>query len=154
MAKVELDSFDLESYFELSTIHKDVIFNLGIDNNTKKYLGDLNYLITRVRQRRNDNFIDEIYIVFNKEEISLGIMSLSIIDDKFEVSIGILPKYRGLHLASKMLGEFTNYIFSKYPNIDKIYGQINSANEASIKGAISAGFQREQTNLYSISRNK
>lgn len=152
MKTLQLDNFTLEPYSKNNIDHRSVVITLGNDQATKKYLGDLDYMIERIRQRRLENFVDEAYVVYYGGDYPIGILSLSVLEGKYEISIGILPEYRGQHLASLLLSEFTELTFEMYPELESISTQINPSNEGSIKSAMLAGYERKNKTEYSIKR--
>ena len=116
MAKIELKNFYLENYNEYNNEHKSTMILIGNDKDSQKYLGNIDYMIHEIKRRRENNNTDEIYIVFENKKFAdpIGFISVSIIDGLFEISYGILPKYRGKGYASKILGEFSQYLFKNY----------------------------------------
>lgn len=149
MAKIELKNFYLENYNEYNNEHKSTMILIGNDKDSQKYLGNIDYMIHEIKRRRENNNTDEIYIVFENKKFAdpIGFISVSIIDGLFEISYGILPKYRGKGYASKILGEFSQYLFKNY-EIEDLYLQINKENEGSIKVALKNGFDNERLTKY------
>lgn len=147
--RIDIGSFELESYNDSKETHFNAIVKINSDEASKKYLGDLFYKIKRTDMRHQENFIDEFYIVYRKDKI-IGIIALNELDEdiiksnncdpKYSVSIGLMPEYRGENLGLVLLSQFVDYVFSNYPNIQELYGEIDSTNTASIKNANTVGF--------------
>jgi RimJ/RimL family protein N-acetyltransferase len=151
MNKLNLTNFNLEVYQDYNDLHHNVIDKLSMDKNTQKYLGDLNYLITRIKNRYQENYVDTLYIAYLNDE-PIGIITLCVRDDKYEIDYGILPEYRNQHLATTLVKEFSAEIFKNYPRIDKLYFQIDNENTTS-QGIVSRlGAVKESNNNYAINR--
>ena len=130
--------------------HKSVIVKLVNDPISMRYLGDLSYLITYLS---NVNELDGFYVVnYNDEDI--GIITLSKLDDKYFVTYGLIPEYRGNHLASVLLNEFSSKIFEDNEDINELYLSINKQNIASRKTASSAGYLKENEMRFKRSSSK
>lgn len=151
MSNIQLDNFLLEPYRKDNIDHRSVIITLGNDKGTQKYLGDLDYMIERIRQRRLENFVDEIYIAYYND-YPIGLASLSIFDGKYEISVGLLPEYRGQHLAPMLLSEFSEMTFEMYPDLESISIRVNTANESAIKSIDLSGYEKKSSTEYSIKR--
>ncbi len=147
MNTINLKSFELENYHTYNEYHNNIINRLSSDEGVRKYLGDLKYLITRIQQRYQENFVDTLYIVYKDNE-PIGIATLCIRDEKYEIDYSILPEYRQKHYATDLLNEFTEYLFKKYFNINKIYLQIDDTNEKSKIVAQRNGYVNYQGDIY------
>lgn len=147
---MKLDNFVLEKYSEYDDIHNEVLNNLGSDNATKKYLGDLRYAIFRIEQRKQEYDCNAFYIAFYND-YPIGYISLTNIKYSFQISSAILPKYRGQHFAALLLQEFSEKVFETYSYIDKLDLVIENKNIGSIKSAELAGYEKEG-NAYSQRR--
>lgn len=73
------------------------------------------------------------------EEDIIGFVSIYYSDNTYEISDGILPRYRGKGYSTILLNEFSSYIFTN-TNIDSLYGYIDINNNSSIKSALKNEF--------------
>ena len=97
---------------------------------------------------------NEFYVAFY-DGVLVGVLSLLVLHGNFHLGVAIVPKMRGLNLSSELLKEFSEYLFSKYPDISNVYVQIQPQNIGSIKNALKAGFQHEEdTNVRYVLRRK
>lgn len=150
MNNIDLNIFRLEAFNEDKDTHVNCIEELSKDKAVIKYLGNLFYMIKRIKKRREDNFIDQIYIVYLHDEI-IGFISISIIDDLPYVSYALLKEYQKANLGSLLLQAFTYYL-QDYYKFAKIYLQISDDNEASKRIAKFVGYEQEGKESYSIKR--
>ena len=142
-----LDFFELESYSNTNGNHVNVINELMTDRASQQFLGDIRFMIKMIMKRREENRIDNMYIAKRHGEY-IGFISLSVIEDRFEVSIGLLPKFRGQSLAYLLTQDFVDHVLEMYPEIDGVYAKINPNNIASTKAAILTGFELDEDGRY------
>jgi RimJ/RimL family protein N-acetyltransferase len=140
---IKLDYFDLEPYSNLNTNHKNLISELMMDKKVQEFLGDIRFMIQMIYKRREENHIDNMYMV-KRNGVYLGFISLSIIQDRYEVSIGLLPKFRGENLGYLLTQDFCDNVFLEYPNVNELYAKINPNNIGSIKTAELSGFVKDE----------
>lgn len=148
---ITLDFFELEEYSNVNKNHKLVIEELMMDRRVQEFLGDIRFMIAMINKRRDENHIDNMYIARKNGEY-VGFISLSIIEDRYEVSIGLLPKFRGQNLAYLLTQDFCDYVLEWYPDIDNIYARIKTNNVGSIKAAEMSGFKKDEDGRYVYSR--
>ena len=122
MNNIDLNIFRLEAFNKNKETHVECIEELNRDLKVGKYLGNLFYMIDRINLRREENFIDQIYIVYFHEKI-IGFISISILDEMPCVSSALLSEYRGESIGTLLLQNFTYYL-QDYYHFDKIYLQI------------------------------
>jgi len=151
MNQLELENFLLIEYDANNKRHQDVIATINSTENGKKYLGNLYYTIQRIYQRRESNSFNIPYIVYYLDE-PMGYISLSYIDNSYQISYGIIPKYQGQYLGSELLMEFSDILFEMYPNIDKLSLKISNDNIGSIKLATKVGYVLEDKDTYTQKR--
>ena len=144
---VKIDFFELEPYSKYDFNHNRVIDELSIDYRASKYLGDIRFMIQMIEKRKAENHIDEMYMAIKNGEY-VGFISLSVIEDRYEVSIGLLPKFRGENLAVLLTTDFVEHVFEWYPELDEVYAKIDPNNTASIKAAINSGFEQGYGGIY------
>lgn len=147
---MELDNFILEEFSANNALHNEVLNITCSDSSSKKYLGNLKYTIERINQRKEENRCNAFYIAFYNGE-PIGHISLTNIDNSYQISISILPKYRKQHLAALLTQEFSEKIFEVYDHIDKLDLVIDNNNIGSIKSALLAGYTKEN-NIYTQRR--
>lgn len=148
---MELDFFKLEEFSTVNKNHVNLIEELMRDSNVKEFLGNIKFMIQMIYKRKDENHRDNMYIAKKNGEY-IGFISLSIIEDRYEVSIGILPEFRGQNLGYLLTQDFIEHVFIKYPEIDNIYARINSNNEASKKTALLSGFVLDEDGRYVYQR--
>lgn len=129
---IMLDSFNLEEFDEKDLDHKYILASLFNDSDTFKYMGNILDFKDNVLSAEDD--ISNFYIVYQGEK-PIGFVSLYYLSEKYEICYAIIPEERKNGVATSLLGEFTNYVFSSYP-IEDLYLYINKENEGSIKVAI------------------
>lgn len=150
MNNIDLNIFRLEAYDNTRKAHIECIEELNRDRSVQRYLGNLFYMIDRIRLRREENFIDQIYIVYFHDQI-IGFISISIIDDKPCISTGLLKDYRGEFIGTLLVQNFTYYL-QDYYHFDKVYAQINGENNSSKGVANFIGYEHVEGDMYSIKR--
>lgn len=150
MNNIDLNIFRLEAFNKNKDSHMKCIEELSCDKDVDDYLGNLFYMIDRIHQRREENFIDQIYMVYFREEI-IGFISISLFDELPYIASAIKKEYRGESLGSLLLQAFTYYL-QDYYKFDKIYVKINNANEKSKAMAKFVGYEHEEGDKYSIRR--
>lgn len=148
---INLDFFELEEYSNTNKNHRLLIDELMTDIRVQEFLGDIRFMIAMINKRKKENHIDNMYIACMNGEY-IGFISLSIIEDRYEVSIGLLPKFRGRNLAYLLTKDFCDHVFEWYPDINNIYARIKTNNIGSIKAAEMSGFKLDQDDRYVYSR--
>lgn len=151
MQQIKLDNFILEKLDLSYKDHQDVINSLTVDKNTQKYLGDLLYSFKRIELRHMENPLNAAYIAYYND-YPIGYISLSYMKNSYQLSIGILPAYRGQNMAALLTDEFSEYLFDNYKEINDISLEINTKNIGSIKSAILASYQQVGETTYKRSR--
>lgn len=153
---MELEHFILEKYDSNNYYHKSAVILLDNDDAAWKYLGYIDIMIEEIKNKSLKNPYDNFFIAYQKGNIEpIGIIAISYFknDNRYEIIEGLLPKYRGLKLASPLLKEFCEFLFSKYSEINELSVQINKSNIYSIKSALKAGFEKEKGTRYVKVRN-
>lgn len=136
---LKLDNFILEEYNH--NIHNNILNKLQIDQNTKKYLGDLKFSILMIEKRKLENNINNAYIAYYND-YPIGFISITYSEELYQISYSILPEYRKQNLGSLLLQEFSEVIFQKYPNIDELTLKIKEHNIGSRNVASLSGFEQ------------
>ncbi len=151
---MQLDNFYLEKYDSTIPIHKTVIVELCNDKNSSDFLGDLEYHILEVNKRKEETFELEniIYIAFYNYN-PIGFISLTHKSERYEIAYGITPKFRGYHLGSLLLLEFSERIFMEFDKINELTLMISNQNTSSKKTALLAGFDKVSSAKY-VQRRK
>lgn len=135
---INLETFDLIEYNELDLDHRIVTINLWNDKSVSSFMGDIEEFIFNVINSKSDDNYNNIYLVEKNNSI-IGLVSLYCLDTKYEICYAILEQYRNNHYASKLLKEFSNYVFNN-TNIDNLYLYINKSNIVSLKVASNNGY--------------
>lgn len=142
---MELNSFKLIEYDQKNIDHRRVAVELSNEKNGNYYFGDIDYRISELKKYNSP--YNKAYIAYYLD-IAIGYISLAHKEDRYEVSYSIVPKYRGNHLASYLLKEFSEKIFEIYPEIDKITLLISNLNTPSKKTALNANYKKETSSRY------
>lgn len=143
---MELDNFFLAEYDFQNVDHRTVA--LEIENADKEhYLGDLEYHIARINQRREDNRCNHAYIAYYND-YPVGFISIFTEADSYQISYGIRPEKRGEYLGALLLQEFSEKMFEVYPEIDKLTLVIKNPNEYSKKTADLVGYTQDDSIVY------
>lgn len=148
---MELDNFFLAEYDPRNIDHKTVIIKLENADRKDKYLGDLEYHIERINQRREFNRCNHAYISYYNDD-PVGFISIYTENDSYQISYGIIPEKRKEYLGALLLQEFSEKMFEIYPEIENLTLTINTTNEASRKSAELVGFERQSTKKYTQRR--
>lgn len=148
---IELENFILEEYNKNNNEHTEVIYNLNKDQNVKKYLGNINYSIERISERKKENKYNKAFIPYYNN-YPVGYISLSYINSEFQISYGILNEYRKQNLAALLLEEFSEYLLENYQDIEELILKIKEDNIGSIKVAELADYYKESNEKYSRNR--
>ncbi len=147
-SNILLSSFELELYNINNSIHNDVLNELWLDDNTKKYLYGKDEFINNILNGNNE--LNSIYLV-KKDNNYIGFVSLYYCDNIYEVCDGILIDFRNKKYSSLLLNEFTKYIFNN-TDIDRLYGYIDEDNIASIKSVLNIGFVKNDEKEYVLNK--
>ena len=150
---MKLDNFELEYFDNNNFEHKKLLVELNNDHDFFEFMGSVNLFLDYTIKHGKENGIDEFFVVKYNNEV-IGLITINLIDDKYEISYAILPQYRHEYLASLLLQEFSEEIFNKYSYVDKIYLQISQKNMGSRKVASIVGFQKEKPTRYYIERGR
>ena len=145
---IKLLSFDLELYDINNESHNELFNELWIDDNTKKYLYDKNEFISNIINGDGKN--NCIYIVKSNNDY-IGFVSLYYSDNTYEICDGILPAHRGKGYSTRILKEFSEYVFNN-TDITELYGYIDKENIASIKSALGIGFINTKDKEYILKK--
>lgn len=148
---MKLDNFYLIAYNENEPTHQKVIEELYLDHDGRKYLGSLDYQLQVIAKRKEENIHNNAYIAYYNEE-PIGYISLTYKNDRYFISYGIRPTFRGEYLGSLLLQEFSEKLFAIYPDIDKLSLMIDNLNTGSKKTAFLAGYEQESENIYGQQR--
>lgn len=143
---MELESFKLQIYND-SLEHRKIIIELWNDDESREFLYDLS---KEIRYLEEQSYIDErnnAYIVY-QDETPIGYISLKGENNRFTISYGLLKEYRGKHIGTQLLREFSTQVLITYANIDKLVLIIDNKNIGSKKVAINAGYQKDSMIRY------
>lgn len=150
---MELDSFILEKYDSSRKLHQEIITSLMQSQNSE-YLGNIHYMIESIYKRKAYDFrhLNEVFIAYYND-YPVGLISITYLNERQEISIGILEKYRHQYLGSLLTFEFMEKIFELYPDINELYGVIDGKNINSQKMAKKIGSENTfQENVVKMRR--
>lgn len=143
---IELDNFILHEYSNYDGNHIDMIDTLNRDRSSSKYLGNLNYMIERTRIRSEEDSNNKIYVAYYNSYI-VGFVGIAVINAEYNISVGILPKYRKEYLGALLIDEFSSYLIED-ENYPYIVAMIDEDNTASIRLAESVSYVKTSYNKY------
>lgn len=146
---MKLDNFELKEYDYNNLDIREAIVKLNNDKQVRKFMGYLNLYIDYINKSKND--MNKLYFAYYNDYI-IGFISIYLVEDKYEISYAILPEYRNEYLASLLLQEFSEELFSQHKDLDCIYLQINQENIGSKKVAELVGYQKDSSTRYKIER--
>jgi len=149
--KIVLDSFVLEEYDEENLEHVNVIYELNKDGSTKKFLGDINYMLMRIKIRSEENKYNRAFIAYFGDH-PIGYISLSYINNEYQIASGILNEFRRENLASSLLQDFSYYLLDNFEDIDKLVLRIDEDNIGSQMVASLVGYEKENRVKYTMKR--
>lgn len=151
--KINLDNFILEEYSSYNSEHVKVVFELNKDQDTKRFLGDVNYTIERTMIRRTDdlNHYNIAFIPYYND-YPIGYISLVYLQHEYQIIYGILNRFRKQNLGALLLDEFSEYFLSYYSEIDSLNLKIDEDNLGSRKVADLAGYHQDSDTKYSRRR--
>ena len=147
MCHMKLDNFILESYNNLPE-HQRVIDSL-MKSDVHSYLGNIYYMIQNIYKRKEEYplTLNEFYIAYYND-YPVGIVSITYMNEREEMSCGILPQFEHQHLGSLLLLEFTEKIFALNPSLDSLYSVIDKKNIASQRMVLNTGGHKENETTF------
>lgn len=151
MSHVELDSFFLIEFCPDNLEHQQILQQIEATPDGQKFLGNLSYAIQRIHQRREVHPFNMAYIVYFFDE-PMGYISISFLEEQYQISYGIIPEMQGQYLGSFLLMEFSDFLFQRFPEIQKLILKIKQDNLGSIKLAQKVGYEKEDSETYSQRR--
>ena len=130
---MELDSFTLEKYDSSRKLHQEIVTSLMQSQNSE-YLGNIHYMIESIYKRKANDFrhLNEVFIAYYND-YPIGLISITYLNERQEISIGILEKYRHQYLGSLLTFELMEKIFELYPDINELYEVVDDKNSNSQK---------------------
>lgn len=148
--KLILDNFTLIEYDPNRSEQKYLVDRLKQEPAVNKYLGDLQYMALRIAQRKEENQYNLLFLAYYDED-PIGFISLTYLDESYQISSALFKEYRGQNLGSLLLQEFSEKVFEEFP-IDKLVLKINSENIAGQKAAELVGYDKEDSTTYAMNR--
>ena len=107
-----LDNFTLIEYDPNRSEQKHIVDRLKQEPAVNKYLGDLQYLALRIAQRKEENKYNLLFLAYYDEN-PIGIISLTYLEESYQISSALFKEYRGQNLGSLLLQEFSEKIFEE-----------------------------------------
>ncbi len=151
MRTLELENFFLLEFDFQNETHHNVLNKIESTKEGKHFLGNINYAITKINQRKEKTPYNIAYIVYYLDD-PMGYISLTYFDNAYQISYGITPEYRGQYLGSLLLMEFSDKLFELFPEIEKLTLKINDLNIGSIKLAEKVGYEKQDKETYTQRR--
>ncbi len=151
MGLINIGKFSLEVYDELNADHQELAKAFESDESFCTYAGEFWDLNSTVKYAKKQGRYSELYFAYI-DGLLVGMVGLLWILELPELVVGILPEMRGNHYSSKLLKEYTKYVFDSYQDYHSIYGHIHSENIHSRENALLAGLKQLDEHLYIIKR--
>lgn len=151
MKSIDIGEFSLVAYDDGNEIHKKAAKLFESDEDFSEYVGEFWDLMDTVNYAKKIGRYSDIYLAYIGDKL-VGMVGLLWILDLPELVVGILPEMRGNHYSSKLLKEYTKYVFDSYQDYCSIYAYIHSENIHSQENALSAGLNQLDEHLYIIKR--
>ncbi len=118
---------------------------------------DINNFIDRNMKLGNEDTITATYII-NYENNNIGLAFVNfhpeierdgkILEEEIEIGLGIIGKYRGMHLGGLIEKELCEKLLELYPKFEYIVARIDKDNLISINSALKSGFDYYKDNEY------
>lgn len=124
MKYLKLDNFDLYEYND-SQEHQEVIGRIEASD-PNNYLGSIKYAIKRINQRKIENPNNFVFIAYYND-YPIGYISLTYVDNEYQVSAGTLKEFRRQNLSSLLLEEFSERILD-YKKVSKMIDKFEPSN--------------------------
>ena len=144
---MDLESFILQEYDDYKLEHRKVIIELWNDEESRKFLYDLSKEVKYLEEKYFEDKRNNAYIVY-KDNQPIGYISTKADNNKCVISYGLTKEYRGKHIGTCLLKEFTSKILLSYSDVDRLVLIIDNKNTGSKKVATNAGYQQETTIRY------
>ncbi len=149
---MKLDNFTLEIYNENNKEHIETIDKIDKDKKSKDYLGNTFSLIKMINKRKDEDYLhNETYITYYNNR-PVGYIALTHNNEDYELISGLIPSERNQHLGALLLQEFSEELFNKIKDIDKLTLKINDKNLGSIKCAKLVGYVQDTNEKYTLRR--
>lgn len=122
---------------------------------------DINNFINRNIELGNVDKITATYIInYKKNNIGLAFVNFhpkierdgKILEEEIEIGLGIISKYRGMHLGRLIEKELCEELLIEYPRFGYIVARIDNDNSISINSALKSGFEYYKDNEYHFKR--
>ena len=126
MKTLKLDNFTLYEYNN-SIEHQEIIRQIE-NTDPKNYLGSIKYLIQKINERKIENPNNYFFIAYYQDEYPMGFISITYLDNKYQISGGTLPQYRKQNLSSLLLEEFSERLLD-YKKVRQVIEKYDTENE-------------------------
>ena len=149
MNKIKMDELDL-CYFDKNN-KSHVLFLkqvLSDDSITKRFSGFLPNLM-----KKNQNSIYGMGFLVEDNEKLIGYVDIGNYNKEEKcvyIRQAVDKNIRAKSYGKRILLEFTNFIFSNYPEVEKIKAKIHEDNIVSIKMAEACGFENSYNDFYEL----
>lgn len=126
MKTLKLDNFTLYEYND-SKEHQEVIRQIEATD-PNNYLGSIKYLIQKINQRKVENPNNYFFIAYYQDEYPMGFISITYLDNQYQISGGTLPQFRKQNISSLLLEEFSERLLD-YKKVSKLLEKYDTDNE-------------------------
>lgn len=139
-------------------ICKDELIN---SENSDLISKDINNFINRNLEIGSKDNITSTYIVnYKSNQVGLAFVNFhpeierdgKVLEEEIEIGLGIITKYRGMHLGKLIEKELCEKLLELYPRFDYIVARIDNDNIISIKSALKSGFEYYKDDEYHFKR--
>jgi len=158
---MKTNSFEFEK-IDLSNQSHIICKNELISSDNSEFVSkDINNYINRNFELGNKDKITATYVVNYKDnQVGLAFVNYhpeieregKILEEEIEIGLGIINKYRGMHLGKLIEKELCDKLLELYPRFDYIVARIDNDNIISIKSAIKSGFEYYKNDEYRYKR--
>lgn len=140
-------------------ICKDELIN---SKGSELVLKDINNFINRNIELGIIDKITATYIInYKNKNIGLAFVNFhpeierdgKILEEEIEIGLGLISKYRGMHLGRLIEKELCEELLKKYPRFDYIVARIDN-NNISINSALKSGFELYNDDEYHYKKYK
>ena len=137
---IKLENIELCVY-DSSQLHNEILEKF--DNESKSnYIHEIKERIKNTINKKNIPFDSGFFIVLNNEIVGYMFISKKINDEVFLES-SLLKEHRGKKYAGVILNDVSNYLMEEH-NIKSIVLDIDPSNIASIRTALSSGYELDE----------
>jgi RimJ/RimL family protein N-acetyltransferase len=141
---MKLNTINIEEYNNKSISHRTLAMNIANDPLTRSTFYDFNNYIVKVQ---SGSCVNKVYVC-SKDGRNIGIITLELLDSKYELSYAIDSNARGYEYEETILNEVSEYLLHK-KGLFPLYLLIKPDNQISKVVASRSGYKKvDNTNNY------